>query len=279
MLQEYRKHVEERAAEGIVPQPLSAAQVADLVELLKAPPADEHDFLLDLISNRVPAGVDEAAYVKAGFLAAVAKGEASSPLIDSVKAIELLGTMLGGYNIQPLIDALDDPALADAATHALSHTLLMFDAFHDVKEKADGGNAAAKTVMQSWADAEWYTSKPDVPEKITVSVFNVPGETNTDDLSPAVDAWSRPDIPLHAQAFLKFPREGLTDQPIAKIDELEEHGFPVAYVGDIVGTGSSRKSATNTVLWHMGQDIPHIPNKRAGGVVLGGKIAPIFFNT
>lgn len=279
MLQEYRNHTEERAAEGIVPKPLSAAQVADLVELFKQPSAGEEEYMMHLLSDRVPAGVDEAAYVKAGFLAAVAKGEASSPLVDPVKAVELLGTMLGGYNIQPLIDALDDSALAGAATKALSHTLLMFDAFHDVREKADGGNAAAKAVMQSWADAEWYTSKPEVPEKITISVFNVPGETNTDDLSPAVDAWSRPDIPLHAQAFMKFPREGLTDKPIAKINELEERGFPVAYVGDIVGTGSSRKSATNTVLWHMGDDIPHIPNKRAGGYVLGGKIAPIFFNT
>jgi len=279
VLQEYRKQVEERAAVGIVPEPLTAAQVAELIELLKSPPADEHEFLLDLISNRVPAGVDEAAYVKASFLAAVAKGDTTSPLIDPVKAVELLGTMLGGYNIQPLIDALDDSTLEAAATQALSHTLLMFDAFHDVKEKADGGNASAKAVLQSWADADWYTSKPEVAKKITVSVFNVPGETNTDDLSPAVDAWSRPDIPLHAQAFLKFPREGLTDKPIDKVNELEERGHPVAYVGDIVGTGSSRKSATNTVLWHMGQDIPYIPNKRAGGFVLGGKIAPIFFNT
>jgi len=279
VLQDYRKHVEERAAQGIVPLPLSAAQVAELVELIKQPPQGEEEFLLDLLSNRVPAGVDEAAYVKAAFLADVAKGDANSPLIDRVKAVELLGTMLGGYNIQPLIAALDDEAIAQAAVTALSKTLLMFEAFHDVREKAEAGNANAKAVMQSWADGEWFLAQPEVAEKITVSVFKVPGETNTDDLSPAVDAWSRPDIPLHAQAFLKFPRDGLTDDPIAKVNELEERGFPVAYVGDIVGTGSSRKSATNTVLWHMGDDIPHIPNKRDGGYVLGSKIAPIFFNT
>lgn len=279
MLQDYRNHVKERAADGIVPLPLSAAQVAELIELLKKPPAGEDEFLMELLTDRVPAGVDEAAYVKAAFLAAILKGEASSPLIDKNKATEILGTMLGGYNIQPLIAALDDSSVTDAAVVALSKTLLMFEAFHDVREKAEKGNASAKTVMQSWADAEWYLSKPVVAEKITVSVFKVTGETNTDDLSPAVDAWSRPDIPLHAQAFLKFPREGISDQPIAKINELEERGFPVAYVGDIVGTGSSRKSATNTVLWHMGDDIPNIPNKRDGGFVLGSKIAPIFFNT
>ena len=279
MLQEYRKHVEERAAEGIVPKPLSAQQVSALIELLKTPPAGEEEVLLPLLSDRVPAGVDEAAYVKAGFLAAIVKGEATSPLINKLKAVELLGTMLGGYNIHPMIDALDDKELSDAAAKGLSHTLLMFDAFHDVKDKADKGNAAAQSVLQSWADADWYLSRPEVQKKITVSVFKVLGETNTDDLSPAVDAWSRPDIPLHAQAMLKFPREGLTDQPIRQVEELEERGFPVAYVGDIVGTGSSRKSATNTVLWHMGDDIPHIPNKRDGGYVLGSKIAPIFFNT
>ena len=279
MLEAYRKDVAERAAQGVVPQPLSAQQVAELVELMKSPPAGEEEVLLELLSERVPAGVDEAAYVKAGFLAAIAKGEVSSPLIDKKRAVELLGTMLGGYNIPPMIEALDDKDLADTAVSALSHTLLMFDAFHDVQEKANGGNDAAKRVMQSWADAEWFLAKDEVPEKITVTVFKVPGETNTDDLSPAQDAWSRPDIPLHAKAFHKFEREGFTTKPLETIEELKEKGHPVAYVGDVVGTGSSRKSATNSVLWLMGNDIPHIPNRRDGGFVLGGKIAPIFFNT
>ena len=279
MLEAYRQQVVEREAEGVVPQPLSAAQTAELVELLKSPPEGEGDFLLDLLSQRIPAGVDEAAYVKAGFLAAVAKGEATSPLVTPVRAVELLGTMLGGYNIQPLIAALDDADLADTAATALSHTLLMFDAFHDVEEKAKTGNAAAAKVMQSWADAEWFLSKEDVPEKITVTVFKVPGETNTDDLSPATDAWSRPDIPLHAQAMLKHEREGVAANPLETIATLKEKGHSVAYVGDVVGTGSSRKSATNSVLWHMGDDIPHIPNRRDGGFVLGSKIAPIFYNT
>lgn len=278
MLEAYRKHVEERAAEGIVPKPLSAEQVAGLVELMKAPPEGEEAFLVDLLSNRVPAGVDEAAYVKAGFLAAIAKGEAQSPLIDPAHAVELLGTMLGGYNISTLVELLDDPALASKAADELCHTLLMFDAFHDVEEKANNGNSHAARVMQSWADAEWFTDKPELPEKLSVIVFKVPGETNTDDLSPAQDAWSRPDIPLHAKAMYKNPREGVTDAP-AQISELEESGFPVALVGDVMGTGSSRKSATNSVLWHIGDDIPHIPNKRAGGVCIGNKIAPIFYNT
>ncbi len=285
MLEAYRQHVQERADQGVVPQPLTPEQTADLVGLLKSPPAGEEDFILDLIINRIPAGVDQAAYVKAGFLAAITKGEAESPLIDKVKAVELLGTMLGGYNIVPLIDCLDDEALAPAAVEALSHTLLMFDAFHDVKEKADAGNAHAKEIIQSWADAEWFTSKSKLAEKITVTVFKVPGETNTDDLSPAPDAWSRPDIPLHALAMLKMEREGITpDKPgevgsIKQIETLKAKGHPLAYVGDVVGTGSSRKSATNSVLWHMGDDIPYIPNKRDGGYCLGGKIAPIFFNT
>ncbi len=279
MLEAYRQQVVERKAQGVVPQPLNAEQTAALVDLLKAPPAGEEEFLLELLSQRIPAGVDEAAYVKAGFLAALATGEASSPLISNVRAVELLGTMLGGYNIQPLIAALDDSALADAAATSLSHTLLMFDAFHDVEEKAKSGNAAAARVMQSWADAEWFLSKEDVPDKVTVTVFKVPGETNTDDLSPAVDAWSRPDIPLHAQAMLKFEREDFTDKPLETIEELKQKGFPIAYVGDVVGTGSSRKSATNSVLWHMGDDIPYIPNRRDGGFVLGSKIAPIFYNT
>lgn len=285
MLEEYRKHLAERAAEGIVPKPLDASQMAALVESLKNPPKGEEDTLLDLLINRVPPGVDEAAYVKAGFLAAVAKGETTSPLVTPEKAIELLGTMQGGYNIHPLIDALEDAKLAPIAAKALSHTLLMFDNFYDVEEKAQAGNEHAKKILQSWADAEWYLSRPKLAEKITVTVFKVTGETNTDDLSPAPDAWSRPDIPLHALAMLKNEREGIVPDapgsvgPIKQIEELNKKGFPLAYVGDVVGTGSSRKSATNSVLWFMGDDIPFVPNKRGGGVVLGGKIAPIFFNT
>ena len=285
MLEAYRKHVEERALEGIPPKPLDPEQTSALVELLKNPPAGEEEYLLDLLSNRVPAGVDQAAYVKAGFLDAVAKGEATSPLVSPEKAVELLGTMLGGYNIQPLISALDNEKLAVIVVKALSHTLLMFDAFHDVQEKAEKGNAFAKQVMESWAAGEWFTSKPEVPEKITVTVFKVPGETNTDDLSPAPDAWSRPDIPLHANAMLKMEREGIEPEehgvtgPLKQIEAVKAKGFPVAYVGDVVGTGSSRKSATNSVLWFFGDDIPNIPNKRAGGFCFGGKIAPIFYNT
>lgn len=279
MLEAYRQHVAERAEQGVVPKPLDAEQTDQLVELLKAPPAGEEAFLMDLLVHRVPPGVDEAAYVKAGFLAAITKGEASSPLVNAEKATELLGTMLGGYNIAPLIDCLDNDELAHIAADALCNTLLMFDAFHDVKEKMDAGNAQARRVMESWANGDWFTSRPEVAEKITVTVFKVPGETNTDDLSPAPDAWSRPDIPLHATAMLKMPREGFTDKPLETIEELKAKGHPLAYVGDVVGTGSSRKSATNSVLWHMGDDIPFVPNKRAGGYCLGGKIAPIFFNT
>ncbi|MES9991902.1 MAG: bifunctional aconitate hydratase 2/2-methylisocitrate dehydratase [Candidatus Thiodiazotropha sp.] len=285
MLQAYRQQQEERAKQGIPPLPLNAQQVADLVELLKNPSAGEEETLLDLLTNRVPPGVDDAAYVKAGFLAAVAKGETSSTLVDKAKAVELLGTMLGGYNIQPLIELMDDSELGELAAQQLKFTLLMFDAFHDVKEKADAGNANAKAVMASWADAEWFTRKPDVPAEIKLTVFKVTGETNTDDLSPAQDAWSRPDIPLHALAMLKNERDGITPDeqgkvgPITHLASLKEKGLPLAYVGDVVGTGSSRKSATNSVLWHMGDDIPFVPNKRQGGVVLGGKIAPIFFNT
>ncbi len=278
MLEAYRQHVAERAEQGIPPLPLNAEQVAELVALLKEPPAGEEDSLLELLTERVPPGVDEAAYVKAGFLAALAKGEAESPLIDKARAVELLGTMLGGYNIQPLIDLLDDADLGALAADQLKGTLLVFDAFHDVKEKADAGNPNAKAVLQSWADGEWFTRRPDVPAEIKLTVFKVTGETNTDDLSPAQDAWSRPDIPLHALAMLKNPRDGITDA-VAQIAELKDKGNPLVYVGDVVGTGSSRKSATNSVLWHMGQDIPFVPNKRQGGVVLGGKIAPIFFNT
>ncbi|TCS42063.1 bifunctional aconitate hydratase 2/2-methylisocitrate dehydratase [Reinekea marinisedimentorum] len=285
MLEAYRKHEQERAALGIPAKPLSAEQVTSLVDLLKNPPAGEEAFIKDLLVNRVPPGVDEAAYVKAGFLSAVAKGEDSSPLITKAEAVELLGTMQGGYNIETLVALLDDAELAELAGEQLKHTLLVFDAFHDVKEKADSGNASAKAVMQSWADAEWYLNKPEVPEKITLTVFKVTGETNTDDLSPAQDAWSRPDIPLHALAMYKMERDGLTPDkdgeigPIAQIEKLKEQGYPLALVGDVVGTGSSRKSATNSVLWYTGQDIPNVPNKRFGGFCLGGKIAPIFFNT
>ena len=293
MLETYRKHVAERAAEGVVPKPLNAEQTAALIELIKQPPAGEEAFILDLLENRIPAGVDEAAYIKAGFLAAIAKGETSSPILTAKRATELLGTMLGGYNIAPLIDLLDNEQLAPTATKALSHTLLIFDAFHDVEEKAKTmfvldennnridtgvGQYYAEQVLRSWANAEWFTAKPAVPKKLTVTVFKVTGETNTDDLSPAPDAWSRPDIPLHAKAMLKMPREGITNAEL-QIEVLKEKGFPVAYIGDVVGTGSSRKSATNSVLWFTGRDIPFIPNKREGGVCIGGKIAPIFFNT
>ena len=274
MLEAYRQHVEERAAEGVVPKPLNAEQVNELVELLKNPPAGEEAFIVDLLENRVPAGVDDAAYVKAAFLTAVANGETASPLIDNVRATELLGTMLGGYNIEALVKLLDDADLASTAAAGLKKTLLMFDAFHDVVEKSKT-NTHAMEVLQSWADAEWFTSLPEVPQEMTVTVFMVEGETNTDDLSPAGDAWSRPDIPLHAQAMLVKRMEN----PLGTIEELKKKGHPLAYVGDVVGTGSSRKSATNSVLWHMGNDIPFIPNKREGGICLGGKIAPILFNT
>ncbi|MCG3735142.1 bifunctional aconitate hydratase 2/2-methylisocitrate dehydratase [Vibrio cincinnatiensis] len=285
MLEAYRKHVAERAAEGVVPRPLDAEQVAGLVELLKNPPQGEEAFLLDLLENRIPPGVDEAAYVKAGFLTAIAKGDVASPLVNREKAAKLLGTMQGGYNIEPLVSLLDDNELAPIVAEALSHTLLMFDAFYDVEEKAQKGNVFAKQVMQSWAEAEWFLSKPALAEKITLTVFKVTGETNTDDLSPAPDAWSRPDIPVHALAMLKNEREGIEPDdagkvgPIKQIEALKTLGHQLVYVGDVVGTGSSRKSATNSVLWFMGDDIPFVPNKRAGGYVLGGKIAPIFFNT
>jgi aconitate hydratase 2/2-methylisocitrate dehydratase len=285
MLQAYRQHVAERAALGIPPLPLSAQQTADLIELLKAPPAGEGEALVELITHRVPAGVDDAAKVKASYLAAVALGSEKCSLISRAKATELLGTMLGGYNIGPLVDLLDDAEVGTVAAEGLKKTLLMFDAFHDVKEKAEKGNANAKAVMQSWADAEWFTSRAELPQSLTISVFKVTGETNTDDLSPAPDAWSRPDIPLHALAMLKNPRPGIEPQeagktgPIKFIEDLRKKGNLVAYVGDVVGTGSSRKSATNSVLWFTGEDIPFVPNKRFGGVCLGNKIAPIFYNT
>ena len=285
MLQAYRTHVAERAALGIPPLPLSAGQTAALIELLKAPPAGEEATLVELITHRVPAGVDDAAKVKASYLAAVAHGTERCPLISREKATELLGTMLGGYNIAPLIDLLDDAKVGAIAADALKKTLLMFDAFHDVRAKADAGNANAKAVLQSWADAEWFTSRPEVPQSITVSIFKVAGEINTDDLSPAPDAWSRPDIPMHALAMHKNPRPGIVPEeegkrgPVKFIEDLRARGHLVAYAGDVVGTGSSRKSATNSVLWFTGEDIPFVPNKRFGGVCLGGKIAPIFYNT
>ena len=287
MLQHYEKQVAERAALGIVPRALDAEQTAQLVALLKEPPAGSEAQLLELIRDRVPAGVDPAAYIKAAFLAAIVRKETTSPIISREVAVEWLGMMHGGYNVVPLIECLDDESLATHAVSALSRTLLMFDAFYDVAERAEGGNAHAKKVVQSWADAEWFTEKPEVPKKISVTVFKVPGETNTDDLSPAPDAWSRPDIPLHALAMLKNPRAGLSDNPLETLAELKgntkentkKRNFPVAYVGDVVGTGSSRKSAVNSVLWHTGEDIVGIPNKRGGGYCFGGQIAPIFFNT
>ena len=285
MLKAYRDHVAERAALGIPPLPLSAQQTGELIELLKNPPKGEEATLVELITHRVPAGVDDAAKVKASYLAAVAFGKEKTPLITRETATQLLGTMLGGYNISPLIDLLDDATVGGIAAEGLKKTLLMFDQFHDVKEKADKGNANAKAVMQSWADAEWFTSRPEVPQSLTLTVFKVTGETNTDDLSPAPDAWSRPDIPLHALAMLKNPREGIEPQepgkvgPIKQLAGLQAKGNLVAYVGDVVGTGSSRKSATNSVLWFTGEDIPYVPNKRFGGVCLGSKIAPIFYNT
>jgi len=287
MLQAYRAHVAERAALGIPPLPLDAKQVAALLELIKNPPVGEEAFLMDLLTHRVPPGVDDAAKVKASFLAAVAHGDEKVALITRAKATELLGTMVGGYNVHPLIELLDDAEVGGVAADGLKKTLLMFDFFNDVADKARAGHAQAKAVMQSWADAEWFTRRPEVPKSITVTVFKVPGETNTDDLSPAPDAWSRPDIPLHSLAMLKNtrpdtafkPEEDGKRGPMKFIEELKGKGHLVAYVGDVVGTGSSRKSATNSVIWVTGKDIPFVPNKRFGGVTLGGKIAPIFFNT
>jgi aconitate hydratase 2/2-methylisocitrate dehydratase len=285
VLEAYRAHVAERAQQNIPPKPLDPEWTAGLVELLKNPPAGEEEFLLDLIANRVPPGVDEAAYVKAGFLSAIVNGEASSPLIDRSAAVTLLGNMHGGYNVATLVALLDDAELAAQAAEELKSTLLVFDAFHDVAEKADAGNADAKAVMQSWADAEWFTSNDAVPESIKVAVFKATGEINTDDLSPAQDAWSRPDIPLHARAMFKMTRDGMHPEehgvtgPMTQIDELKARGLPVAFIGDVVGTGSSRKSATNSVLWFFGEDMPGVPNKRSGGICFGSKVAPIFFNT
>ena len=285
MLAAYRAHVAERALENIPAKPLDPEWTAGLVELLKNPPAGEEEFLLDLIANRVPPGVDEAAYVKASFLSAIVNGESSSPLIDRSAAVTLLGNMHGGYNVATLVSLLDDAALSSQAAEELKSTLLVFDAFHDVAEKADAGNVDAKAVMQSWADAEWFTNNDAVPQSIKVAVFKATGEINTDDLSPAQDAWSRPDIPLHARAMFKMTRDGMHPEkhgeigPMTQIDELKARGLPVAFIGDVVGTGSSRKSATNSVLWFFGDDMPGVPNKRSGGICFGSKVAPIFFNT
>jgi aconitate hydratase 2/2-methylisocitrate dehydratase len=285
VLEAYRAHVAERQLQGIPPKPLDPEWTAALVELLKAPPKGEESFLLDLISNRVPPGVDEAAYVKASFLSAVIKGDASSPLIDRKLAVKLLGNMHGGYNVATLVELLDDDELRELAAKELKSTLLVFDAFHDVAEKSDSGNKFALDVMKSWADAEWFTSNDAVPQSIKVIVFKATGEINTDDLSPAQDAWSRPDIPLHARAMFKMTRDGIHPEehgvtgPMSQINELKSQGLPVAFIGDVVGTGSSRKSATNSVLWFFGEDMPGVPNKRSGGICFGSKVAPIFFNT
>ena len=285
MLEAYRNHVAERAALNIPPKPLNAEQVAELVELLKNPPTGEEDYLLELLSSRVPPGVDEAAYVKAGFLSAIMGDEASSPVIDKKAAIELLGNMHGGYNIETLVNLLTDPDFGVAAASELKHTLLAFEAFHDIAELAASGNTNAQAVMRSWAEAEWFTDRTEVPASIKVSVFKVTGETNTDDLSPAPDAWSRPDIPLHALAMYKMARDGLSPEeqgvtgPMQQIQDLQSSGLPVAFVGDVVGTGSSRKSATNSVLWYFGDDIKGVPNKKGGGICIGNNVAPIFYNT
>ncbi len=285
MLEAYREHVAERAGQGVPPRPLSAEQAAGLVALLKAPPPGEEEFLLELLGSRVPPGVDEAAYVKAGFLSAIARGEAASPLLDAAAAVRLLGKMHGGYNIETLVGLLAEPSLGALAAEQLKRTLLMFDAFHDVDELARAGNANARAVLQSWAAGEWFTGRPEVPESIRAAVFKVPGETNTDDLSPAPDAWSRPDIPLHARAMYKMAREGLepvepgVTGPLGQIEAIKAGGLPVAFVGDVVGTGSSRKSATNSVLWYFGSEMEGVPNKKSGGICIGGKIAPIFYNT
>jgi len=274
MLDEYKKHIAERAKEGLPPLALSADQTAAVVDLLKGAPKSEGEFLLGLLSQNVPPGVDQSAYVKAGFLCSIANGSETCAVLDKIQATDLLTTMLGGYNTQPLIDLLDDEAVASAAATGLSKTLLVFDAFHDVLEKSKT-NKWAKQVIDSWAEAEWFTQRDALPEEMTVSVFKVPGEINTDDLSPASEAWSRPDIPLHAKSMLvsKMP------DALSKIEELKKKGHPVAFVGDVVGTGSSRKSAINSVLWYIGDEIPFVPNKKQGGIILGGKIAPIFYNT
>ena len=276
MLNEYKAHLDERAAQNIPPLPLDADQTAQLADLLKSE-HEESELLLHLLKERVPAGVDQSAYVKAAFLADISTGETSSPYITKSDAVQILGTMLGGYNIQPLIECLKIDELGNEAAEALGKTLLIFDAFNEIFELSKT-NEYAKKVVDAWAEGKWFTEKAKLPEQIKLTVYKVPGEINTDDLSPATDAWSRPDIPLHALAMFKMPREGL-DRPLETIEELKEKGNPLVFVGDVVGTGSSRKSATNSVLWHMGDEIPYIPNKKEGGFCFGGKIAPIFFNT
>jgi aconitate hydratase 2/2-methylisocitrate dehydratase len=284
MLSEYKKHIEERSALGIPPLPLTAEQADDLVKLLQQPPQGEEALLLDLISTKVSPGVDEAAYVKAGFLSAIVEGKSTSPLIDKKLAVELLGNMHGGYNVATLINLLDDKQLAPLAAEQLKHTILVFEAFHDIAEKSKT-NEFALDVIKSWAEAEWFTHNPEVAKSIKACVFKVTGETNTDDLSPAPDAWSRPDIPLHARSAYKMKRDGLEPieagvvGPLTQIEQVKAKGLPVAFVGDVVGTGSSRKSATNSVVWFFGNDIPGVPNKKSGGICIGSKIAPIFFNT
>ena len=285
MIDDYRKHFKERSLQGIPPKPLTADQVVDLINMLKSSASESKDELLDLLSNRIPPGVDEAAYVKASFLSSIAMGKESNSFISPEVATKLLGNMHGGYNISTLIDLLDTDSLASIAAEQLKKTILMFDAFYDVADKAKNGNPFAKDIINSWAEAEWFTSNDPVPESIKLVVFKVTGETNTDDLSPAPDAWSRPDIPLHALAMFKMERDGILPDkqgevgPISKINELKTKELPIAFVGDVVGTGSSRKSATNSVLWYFGNDISGVPNKRNGGVCIGGKVAPIFYNT
>ena len=285
MLVEYREHVNKRKSQNIPPKPLNADQTSDLVKLLKNPPKGEENFLLDLISNRVPPGVDEAAYVKASFLSAVATAKDHSPIISRELSVKLLGQMLGGYNVATLVELLDDEDMQECAAEQLKSTILVFDAFHDVAEKATDGNNLAKSVIESWANAEWFLKNKEVPKSIKTIVFKANGETNTDDLSPAQDAWSRPDIPLHALAMFKMERDGLTPDipgeigPMTQIEEIKSNNLPVTFIGDVLGTGSSRKSATNSVLWFFGDDIPGVPNKRSGGICFGTKVAPIFFNT
>ena len=285
MLVEYREHVNKRKSQNIPPKPLNADQTSDLVKLLKNPPKGEENFLLDLISNRVPPGVDEAAYVKASFLSAIATVKDHSPIISRELSVKLLGQMLGGYNVATLVELLDDEDMQECAAEQLKSTILVFDAFHDVAEKATDGNNLAKSVIESWANAEWFLKNKEVPKSIKTIVFKANGETNTDDLSPAQDAWSRPDIPLHALAMFKMERDGLTPDipgeigPMTQIEEIKSNNLPVTFIGDVLGTGSSRKSATNSVLWFFGDDIPGVPNKRSGGICFGTKVAPIFFNT
>ncbi len=275
LIENYKAHTQDRAALGVPPLALTAEQTAELVELLKASPISEKEYALDLFENKIPAGVDDAAYVKAAFLNDIVQGKASCEAIDKIKACEILGKMLGGFNVAPLVEALKDDAVADVAAEQLKNTILVYDAFNDVKALMDGGNAKAKEVIESWANGEWFTNKPELEKEITLTVYKIPGETNTDDLSPASEAFTRADIPLHANSMLGARMEN----PLETMASLKEKGHPLAYVGDVVGTGSSRKSGINSVQWHMGRDIPGVPNKRTGGVVIGSIIAPIFFNT